>query len=142
VPSSPPQLLLVVAAGGAVGGLLRWAGGEVIVGGPGLPLATFPLTTFAVNVVGSFLLALLPAFAVVGRSPVLAAALGPGLLGGFTTLSAASEQTRALLGDGDLLVACLYGFGTLAACLVAVTVSHELAGRAQRARLGVGDGDR
>jgi CrcB protein len=124
VTSTPSRLFVVVALGGAGGGLLRWSCGELVADGAG-----FPATTFAINVVGSFLLALLPAFAVVRRHRALAAALGPGLLGGFTTLSAASEQTRALLAAGDLLTAGVYVVGTLVACLCAVTVSSQVAGR-------------
>ena len=53
----------------------------------------------------------------------LQAAAGPGLLGGFTTLSAASEQTRALLADAlgvssqamSNHLACLRGCGLVEA---------------------------
>ena len=57
---------------------------------------------------------------------MLAAGLGPGLLGGYTTLSAYSEETRALLDDGQTGTALLYLAGTLAACLVAVSLVSRL----------------
>ena len=57
---------------------------------------------------------------------VLAAALGPGLLGGYTTLSTYSEQARVLLADGQTTTALLYLLGTLAACLVAVAAVSRL----------------
>ena len=50
-----------------------------------------------------------------------------GVLGGFTTFSATSEQGRSLLADGDTLLAGGYLFGTLAACLVAVAVAGRVA---------------
>lgn len=117
-----PRLVAAVAVGGAAGALARWGIGEAF---PAEPDA-FPWATFAINVVGSFLLALLPAFAVVRRRPALAVGLGPGLLGGFTTLSAYSEQARALLDAGRTGAAGAYLLGTLAACLVAVAVVARL----------------
>jgi CrcB protein len=112
---------LAVALGGALGAVLRWALGDAVPDGAG-----FPWTTFAINVSGSLVLAGLPALAAVRRRRVLAAALGPGLLGGYTTLSAYSEQTRALLADGRGATALLYLLGTLAACLVAVAAASRL----------------
>lgn len=103
--------------------MLRWSAGELVPDGGG-----FPQTIFAVNVVGSFLLALLPALAVVRRHRALAVGLGPGLLGGFTTLSTASEQTRALVDTGRPVTAGLYLVGTLAAALVAVALAVRLRG--------------
>ena len=114
--SPAPRLVLAVAAGGAVGGVLRHLAEVWWPDGSG-----FPWTIFAVNVVGSALLALLPALDRVRRSHVLTVALGPGLLGGFTTMSTASEQTRALLARrATRCVAAGYVAATLAAALVAV----------------------
>ena len=117
-----PRLLLAVAAGGAAGAVLRYAAGEVAPDGTG-----FPWTTFAVNVVGCALLAGLELLSLARRSATWAAALGPGVLGGFTTLSATSERGRALLDDGDAALAAVYLLGTLAACLVAVNVVGRFA---------------
>jgi CrcB protein len=115
------MIYLAVAVGGALGAVLRWALGDAVPDGAG-----FPWTTFAINVTGSLVLALLPVFEAVRRRQVLAAALGPGLLGGYTTLSAYSEQTRALFADGETNTALLYLLGTLAACLVAVAAVSRL----------------
>lgn len=122
-----PRLTLVVAAGGAAGALLRH----------GVDLAfpdhgDFAWTTLSINVVGAFFLALLPAIGHVRRSPTWAVALGPGLLGGFTTLSAASEHGRALLADDRFGAAAAYVVGTLVACLVAVTVARLISSRAEQ----------
>ncbi|GAA1157912.1 CrcB family protein [Nocardioides aquiterrae] len=116
-----PRLLAAVAAGGALGALARWGLTEAFPS----DADAFPWATFAINVAGSFLLALLPASALVRRRRDLAVALGPGVLGGFTTLSAYSEQTRALLDAGRGGVAATYLLGTLAACLVAVAVADH-----------------
>lgn len=120
-------MLLAVAAGGGAGALLRWSLGVTVPDGAG-----FPWTTFGINLVGSFLLAVLPALVAGGRRPLLTLALGPGLLGGFTTLSTYAEQSRALVADGALLPAGGYLFGTLAACLVAVRLSSRLTTPAER----------
>lgn len=119
-PAPTPRLVAAVAVGGALGALLRWSLGEALPDGAG-----FPWTTFAINVSGSLVLAALPAIAAVRRSQLLAVGLGTGVLGGFTTLSTCSEQTRTLLADGRTALAAAYILGTLAACLVAVAVAHR-----------------
>jgi CrcB protein len=110
-----------VAVGGAVGGAARWWLGDLVPDGDG-----FPWTTFVINVTGSLALALLPALPAVRRRQVLAVALGPGLLGGYTTFSTYAEQGRALLGDGRPGLAAAYLLGTLLACLVAVVLAGHL----------------
>lgn len=119
-----PRLVLAVAAGGAVGAVARYAATEVVPDGAG-----FPWTTFAINVSGSILLAALLLLPLARRSATWAAALGPGVLGGYTTFSATSEQGRVLLADGRVGLALAYLLGSLAACLVAVNVVGLLAPR-------------
>lgn len=120
--------LLLVALGGAVGAVLRWWLGDVAPAGGG-----FPWTTFAINVGGCFALACLPAAAAVRDRPAVAAALGPGLLGGYTTMSAYAEETRTLLADDRVMTAGAYAVGTLLVCLVAVLLAERLTGRAPTA---------
>ncbi len=136
-PTPAPRLLVAVAVGGALGATVRWALTEAFPS----PADAFPWATFAINVTGSFVLALLPALAVVRRRRVLAVGLGPGVLGGYTTLSAYSEQTRALLDHGRSLTALLYVVGTLAACLVAVAVADHGSTLAQRRAFEAEGGD-
>ena len=135
-PPVGPAHLGAVAAGGAVGALLRWGLGEVVPDGDG-----FPWTTFAVNVVGALLLALLPALPVLTSRPLLVLALGPGVLGGFTTLSAYADQSRALLASGETAVAASYVVGTLAACLAAVHLAHRVTSADQRRVFEVEEGN-
>lgn len=111
-----------MAAGGAAGAVLRYLLTEWWRYDGG-----FPTTIFAINVVGSGLLALLPALVFVRRSPVWTVALGSGVLGGFTTLSAYGEQTRALLDAGEVGVAAAYALGSVAACCAAVVLVRLLA---------------
>ena len=125
-----------VAVGGAAGAVLRHLLGE------SFPTHGFPWVTFAINVSGSFLLALLPALAVVRRHPLLPPALGPGLLGGYTTLSAYSEESRVLVADGRPAVAAAYVVGTLVACLLAVALADRFSAPGARARFQSAEGDR
>jgi CrcB protein len=117
--------LAAVSLGGAVGALARWGLGEVGPSGGG-----FPWTTFAVNVSGCLLIGLLPALALLRARPVLAAAVGPGLLGGYTTMSAYAEDTRALLADDRAGTAVAYLLATLLACVAAVLLGRRLTGQA------------
>jgi CrcB protein len=105
-----------------VGAVLRHVLGDLAPDGGG-----FPWTTFAINVVGCALLAGLELLPLARRSETWAAAIGPGLLGGFTTFSATSEQGRSLLAAGDELLAGGYLFGTLAAGLAAAVVVGRFA---------------
>ena len=117
--------VLLVAAGGAVGAVLRHL---VDVAAPD---TLFPWPTLAINVVGAFVLGVLPVLAVVRRSPRVAATLGPGLLGGFTTVSAWAGQTRDLAAGGHVVVAGAYLALTLAAGLSAAALGQHLARRSE-----------
>lgn len=131
-----PSALLAVALGGAVGAVLRWSLGESVPDGPG-----FPWTTFAINVSGAFVLALLPAVSAVRERPVLAVGLGPGLLGGYTTLSTYSDQARALWADGDGPLAAAYLLGTLVCCLAAIVLASRLSTPAEQQQFADEEGD-
>ena len=130
------MVYLAVALGGALGAVLRWWLGDAFPDGAG-----FPWTTFAINLSGSLLLAVLPRFGAVRRHRALAAGLGPGLLGGYTTLSAYSEQTRALLAGGQTATALAYLAGTLAACVAGVALASRLYPPAAAAELAAEGGD-
>lgn len=131
-----PRLVAAVAVGGAVGSLGRWGLGALLPDGDG-----FPWTTLAVNVVGCFLLALLPAVDAVRRRPWLAVGLGAGVLGGFTTLSTYAGQGRALLAGGEQWLALAYVAGTLLACVAAVHVAHRFSSPVEQRELADEEGN-
>jgi len=114
--------LALVAAGAAAGAVLRWSLGAITPDGSG-----FPWTTFAINVTGCLALGLLPL--VDGRDHRVTVFLGPGLLGGFTTVSTYADQARALTADGDPGLAGIYVVGTLAAALGAAFAGRRLSHR-------------
>jgi CrcB protein len=119
--------LVAASAGGTLGALLRWWLTDRF------PVSNgFPTTVFWINVTGCALLASLPAFASVRRRPWLGVFLGTGVLGGFTTMSTASEETVALFERGHPGTALLYAGGTLAVALVAVRLVDSLSSPAAR----------
>ena len=123
-----------VAAGGAVGALLRH-GVHVTFA---VPPAGFPWPTLGINVSGSALLAALGAWPLLQRRPVLLAAAGPGLLGGWTTLSAYADQARRLLAADQPALALGYLGVTLVGCLLGCVVAAALT----RRLVGPGPDDR
>lgn len=131
-----PLAIVVVALGGGLGAVLRHLLGELTPDTTG-----FPWATFAINVTGAFTLALLPAVAAVRERPILAVALGPGLLGGYTTLSAYAEDARALFAAAEPALAGAYLVGTLAACLVAIALAQRFSTPADRQVFADEEGD-
>jgi CrcB protein len=118
----------VVAVGGALGAVLR---ASLSLAFPS-PAESFPWTTFAINVGGSLALALLTVAPGLRGHSLVRPFLGAGLLGGFTTMSTAAEDTRALLASGHETTAAAYVLGTLTAALVAVHLVRVLAARENR----------
>jgi CrcB protein len=113
---------LATASGGAIGAFARWG----LENAHPAQVGAFPWTTFAINVVGSALLAGLPLLSVARRRPWLGVLLGTGVLGGFTTMSTASLDTFVLLDAGHVAVAAAYALGTVAAALLAVVLVDRL----------------
>ncbi len=119
-----------------MGALLRWGLGVLLPDGGGVPW-----TTFGINLVGSFLLAALPAIEAIRRHPVLPVLLGTGMLGGFTTLSAYAEQGRGLLADGSYAVAAAYLVGSVLACVAGVLLAHRLSSLAAQQEFELEEGN-
>ncbi len=126
---SPARGALVVSAGGALGAVARWSLSEVFPAAG----AEFPWSTFLVNVAGAALLAALPLLAAARRHAWVGLFAGTGLLGGFTTMSAASVDAVTLTDAGVPWTALLYVLGTLATALVAVLVVDRYSSPADRA---------
>lgn len=119
--------LAVAAAGGLLGSLARYGLTSWFEIGD-----DFPWTVFSINVLGSALLAGLPALAAVRRSALLGVFLGTGVLGGFTTMSAASAETVGLFERGDQVTGALYAVATLLCALLVVAAVGRLSTRAQK----------
>lgn len=116
-----------VAIGGAIGSVARlwlteasarWWGGE------------FPWGTVIANVTGSFLIGLIAALPALGPRDLL----GPmgrqflmvGIMGGYTTFSSFSLQTLTMVQHGHIGKAAVNVGGSVALCLIAVTLGYAL----------------
>jgi len=120
--------VLWVAIGGALGSAFRYLLSDAVQRSTTLYL---PVGTFVVNVLGSFAVGL-AAGVTVGRDPVehegFRLFLIVGFCGGFTTFSAFSHETLALLRAGQAGWAGLSVTAHLLAGLVAVWLGLSLAG--------------
>lgn len=100
------KILLVIGAGSFIGGVSRYWISQLI---QNRFLSTFPFGTMGVNIMGCFLIGLL--FALSEKANLGAEwrmFLVTGMLGGFTTFSSFSNETVAMLRDGQLTYAITY----------------------------------
>jgi CrcB protein len=99
---------------------------------------TFPWGTLTVNVAGSFAIGLFAALVEPeGRffiSPAARQFVMIGIFGGFTTFSAFSVQTLALMREGEVLRAGMNVALSVVLCLVAVWLGYLLASSANGLR--------
>lgn len=122
------ERLLWVMLGGALGSGARYL---TVVGCQRWLGTALPWGTFAVNLLGSFLLGVLLPVGLRGTtlSPTVVIALSVGVLGGFTTYSSFSVETLALLQQGSFAAAFANVVGTLILCLAASWLGAQLGAR-------------
>lgn len=108
----------LVGTGGAVGAVLRYAIGGF------LDEESFPYSVLAVNVVGTFLAALVVALDP-GEEWLLLLAVG--VCGSLTTFSSFSFQAVHLWEQGRRTAAIVHAAGNLVACLVAAGAAFMVA---------------
>lgn len=106
--------LLQVAIGGALGASSRYLTGLLMIRllGKG-----FPWGTLTVNFVGSFVMGVIVVVLAHENGNRFAPLLMTGFLGGFTTYSAFSLDAITIYERGDVALALIYVFGTLALAL-------------------------
>ncbi len=117
---------MLISLGGAVGtaaryGLSLWL--------PQVAGTRFPWATLSVNLLGSFLLAIIM-FAGLRAgilSPTWRMTLGTGVMGGFTTYSTFSYETLSYLQAGNWRLGLANTAATLVGCLAAAAGGHALA---------------
>ncbi len=97
---------LVVGMGGFIGAVCRYLIGFI----PVEERFIFPVKTFAINIIGSFLIGVIAALALKnsGVSPKAVLFLKVGLCGGFTTFSSFALETENLIKGGNPGIALLY----------------------------------
>jgi CrcB protein len=122
-------MIAYIALGGILGTVARYVLQGWVQQRSGL--ATFPVGTLAINLIGSFVLGLVIRLATGSTliSPDLRAALTIGFCGAFTTMSTFSYESMKLLADGEYWHAGLYMGGTVLGCLAAVITGTELANK-------------
>ena len=108
------ETFALVGIGGAFGALARYA---VI---RSVPSQNFPVGTFIVNVIGSFILG---AFTFSNSSSGILLIVGVGICGSFTTFSTFSLDTVRLIEENNLLYAAINSIGTLTASLFAILIA-------------------
>jgi CrcB protein len=118
-------LIWYVAAGSAAGGVARFLLSTAIA--PRTP-GSFPAGTFIVNVIGSIGIGFVAryAFGTSGVSPEMRVLLTTGFLGGFTTFSAFSYDTVALIESGAHGTAAIYVVASVVVSLVGTVAGIAL----------------
>jgi CrcB protein len=121
------RVLLAVFIGGCVGGLARYAAGQQWTAST----YAFPWSTFGVNVVGAFVLALLIVLVtdVLGTSRYLRPLIGTGFCGALTTFSSVVVVADRMIAHDHAATAAIYVVSTVAAGLLAGLLGLSL-GRA------------
>lgn len=119
--------IFAVGAGGFLGAVLRYLAGMLPLGQP----AGFPMTTFCINLLGSFLIGFVSQIASdrnAAGAP-LTLFLKVGLCGGFTTFSTFALENFTLINENRTGTALLYMVLSFIACIVGVLAGSALARR-------------
>jgi CrcB protein len=114
---------LAVMLGGAAGAWCRYAVGHWA--DRFHAIQTFPWHTFAVNVLGSFVLGLVAVW--YRDRPAWLLLLGTGFCGGFTTFSTFSVELVTMLEKGRTAAAVAYAGGSVAAGIIGAIVAMRMA---------------
>ena len=116
---------VAIAVGAMLGANLRFVVGNWAADQFG---ADFPYGTLLVNVSGAFAIGVLLAFLGerVGVNPLWRLFFATGFLGGYTTFSAYTWETLALVNDGEFLPAGLYVLGSNVVGLIGVWLGSLL----------------
>ncbi len=117
---------IVVGIGGFIGSVCRYLIGLI----PVNENWVFPIRTFAINVIGSFVIGVIAAAALKNNSlnPRLVLFLKVGICGGFTTFSSFALETGDLISGGNTWMAALYAVLSMAAGAAAVFGGQAAAG--------------
>ncbi|WP_432043895.1 fluoride efflux transporter CrcB [Streptomyces cadmiisoli] len=118
------EILAAIAAGGVIGACARYGATLICPTAP----AAFPWTTFWINVTGCAAMGILMVLITERFTvhPLVRPLLGTGVLGGYTTFSTATLDTRRLLDAGRPGTGLLYAAATLLAAFAAIWAAAAL----------------
>jgi len=116
---------LAVGAGGAFGAVFRYLCGLV----PIKAESGFPVITFAINIIGAFLIGFIVAVSGkrTGFDPRLLLFIKVGICGGFTTFSTFSLESLGLLQNGKYGCAVAYIVSSVVLCVFATMAAQIIA---------------
>lgn len=118
------KILLAIGVGSFIGGVLRYLLSQFI---QTKAASIFPLGTLCVNIIGCFAIGVVFALADKGNiSKDWQLFLATGVLGGFTTYSAFSNETFGLLRDGHLWYAFAYISASILLGLLATYLGYYI----------------
>lgn len=111
---------VIVFIGAGLGGLARYGTGITMARLSAL--TNFPVSTFTVNIVGSFVMGLIMGFLATrhGLSDGWKLFLATGMMGGFTTFSSFSLETVQLIENGEVTTALIYVLSSVILGLIAL----------------------
>jgi CrcB protein len=117
------KLLLIIGTGSFIGGVARFLTSRLI---QNTVVSAFPWGTFAVNIIGCFLIGIL--FGLSEKGDLLSTEwrlfLTVGFCGGFTTFSTFAQENMALLRDGNFLFFALYSGLSVFLGISAIFLGH------------------
>lgn len=117
-----------VFIGGGIGAVLRYFTGMLFAH---INILNFPLSTFMVNIAGSFLIGFLGVFFISkpNLQPALRLMLTLGFCGGLTTFSTFSAENINMLNSGKYIACLLYVFLSVSFCFLAAALGAYFANR-------------
>lgn len=117
--------ILLIAAGSAIGGVARYLLSKVITDHSN---SVFPWGTFAVNVLGCFIIGIVYGIAArhFGMSDNIKLFFTVGFCGGFTTFSTFAHENYLLFDSGNILTVGAYAAASFFAGILMAYAGHAL----------------
>lgn len=114
---------LIVGIGGAIGAVIRY-----LIGLIPIEISTgFPIKTFLINILGSFIIGIVASLAVKNAiNPKVVLFLKVGICGGFTTFSSFAFELNGLIEKGHNITGFLYAVLSVVLGFTAVFIAEKI----------------